>query len=683
MCGFAGFIHLGSRQAADNLRATVRGMTDTLLHRGPDDEGVWVDSEAGVALGHRRLSVIDLSPEGRQPMQSACGRYVIAFNGEIYNFRQIRKELEAESEVRGWRGHSDTEVMLAAFSTWGFRKALERFNGMFAFALWDRSNRCLYLARDRLGEKPLYYGGVGNSFVFVSELKALKAHPGFRPEVDRGALALYVRHAYVPAPYSIYKGIRKLPSGAWLEVPGKAVAQGRCGALEPARYWSARQAAESGIRDPFRGDPHSAVDELDHLLRDAIALRMEADVPLGAFLSGGIDSSTVVALMQTQSTRPVKTFTIGFREEGYNEAAQANQVAAHLGTEHTELYVTPDEAQTVIADLPYLYDEPFADPSQIPTFLVAGLARKQVTVSLSGDGGDELFGGYNRYFWGWDIWRKIGWAPGWARRRAAKALTAFPPRVWSALLKPLERWIPAEFRVGDPGDRLLKLAGLLSVADPEEIYRGLVCQWKDPTSVVMGASEPATALTDRTQWASVGNLINRMMYLDTVTYLPDDILVKIDRATMGVSLEARVPMLDHRVVEFAWRIPLGMKLRQGHGKWLLRQVLYRYLPKSLVERPKMGFGVPIDEWLRGPLREWAADLLNEKRLVSEGFFNPQPIRQKWNEHQSRTRNWQYYLWNILMFQAWLVAQGGGACVEVGTDAPNGSVLGRFGLAGSA
>jgi asparagine synthase (glutamine-hydrolysing) len=650
MCGIAGYLTGPRQMSRDELRGTVLRMADTLRLRGPDDGGAWVDVDAGIALGHRRLAIIDLSVEGHQPMHSACGRYVIVFNGEIYNYKTIRRELERESQGPSiaWRGHSDTEVALAAISRWGIEAAVKQFIGMFAFVLWDRTERVLHLVRDRMGEKPLYYGRMGGSILFGSELKALRAHPAFKGEIDRDALALYLRHNCIPAPYSIYRGIYKLPPGTMLAVSGREASF-----PAPVQYWSAREAAERGMAEPFTGSTEEAIAALDGLLRDAVRFQMVADVPLGAFLSGGVDSSTVVALMQAQSDRPVKTFTIGFKEADYNEALHAKAVAACLGTEHTELYVTPAEAMAVIPKLPDLYDEPFADSSQIPTFLVSELARRSVTVSLSGDGGDELFAGYNRYFWGRSIWKKLGWMPRSLRAAAAAVLTAVPPQSWDRVFGVAGPLLPSAIKQRNPGDKIHKLAEILAAESPEAMYRGLASHWKDPASVVLGAREPPTALTDRRLWSNLPDFTQRMMYLDTVTYLPDDILVKVDRASMGVSLEARIPFLDHRVVEFAWRLPLSMKVRDGEGKWLLRQVLYRYVPKELIERPKTGFGLPIDAWLRGPLRDWAEDLLDKKRLSEEGFFDPLPVREKWKEHLSGTRNWQHYLWDVLMFQAWV------------------------------
>lgn len=644
MCGIAGFIGETGRDAA----AVATRMGASLHHRGPDDDGVWIDGMIGVALAHRRLSILDLSPAGHQPMVSASGRYVIVFNGEIYNHLNLREELTSKH----WRGHSDTETLLAAFESWGVEATLKKSVGMFAIALWDRETRTLTLTRDRLGEKPLYYGFQNDVLLFGSELKALKAHPAFVGEVDRDALTLFLRHNAIPAPYSIYRGINKLPPGTYWQVSLDALSS-RSGKGGLKTYWSARDAAEQGQNNYFVGSDDEARETLESVLGQSIVGQMLADVPLGAFLSGGVDSSAVVALMQARSVRPVKTFTIGFNEEGYNEAEHAHAVARHLGTEHTELYVRPEEAQSVIPLLPGLYDEPFADSSQIPTYLVARLARNHVTVSLSGDGGDELFGGYNRYFWAQNIWRRLGWLPQSLRAAVAGVLTTLPPTAWNSVFRKFERMLPANLRYANPGDKLHKLAEILAVRNPEEIYWGLVSHWKQPEQIVKDATELPTVLTDASQWANVPDLTHRMMYLDTVTYLPDDILTKVDRAAMGVSLETRVPLLDHRVLEFAWTLPPGMKLRDGQSKWLLRQVLYRHVPKELIERPKMGFGIPLDVWLRGPLRAWAEELLSPSRLESEGYFQSGPIQEKWREHLSGQRNWSYYLWDVLMFQAWL------------------------------
>lgn len=653
MCGIAGFWLSDTVPDISQLAS----MTESISHRGPDADGHWLDADVGIALGHRRLTVIDLSVHGHQPMESACGRYIITYNGEIYNSPNLREELEKNSGAVAWRGHSDTEVILAAIAHWGLEAAVKRFVGMFAFALWDRRDQILHLVRDRIGEKPLYYGWMGKTFLFGSELKALRAYPGWRGEIDRNALTLFMRHDYIPAPHTIYQGIHKLLPGTILSLSRDTVwnAKKSC---RPVAYWSVRDVAGRGLDNQYVGSSIEAADELETLLKDSVKQQMVADVPLGAFLSGGVDSSTVVALMQAQSSRPVKTFTIGFQEEGYDEARYANAVARHLGTEHTELYVTPEQAMSVIPKLPQIYDEPFADPSQIPTFLLSSLARQHVTVSLSGDGGDELFAGYNRYFWGRKIWNTVGWMPKGLRQVSADILRTMSPEKWNSLFQPI---VAIAEKVGlprHPGDKLHKLADILTMDGPEAMYLGLVSHWKNPSSLVINGSEPPTVLTDPGQWSSFTEFTERMMYWDMVTYLPDDILVKVDRAAMGVSLETRTPFLDHRLVEFGWRLPHSMKIRNGQGKWLLRQVLYRYMPKELVERPKAGFGVPIDAWLRGPLREWAESLLDEHRLRQEGFFNPGAIREKWIEHLSGRRNWQYHLWNVLMFQAWLEMQTG-------------------------
>ncbi len=644
MCGITGFIDPTAQINSDSLQAIVERMTRTLRHRGPDDSGSWVDASAGIALGHQRLAILDLSPEGHQPMISANGRYVLVFNGEIYNFLELRQELQRLGYL--FRGHSDTEVMLASFCQWGLQPAIQRFNGMFAFALWDRQERVLHLGRDRLGEKPLYYGWLGQTLVFASELKALATHPKFQPEINRDALTSLVRLKYIPTPHSIYKGIYKLPPGTTLSWQGEAHH-----AL-PQSYWSIKAVAESGIADPFIGSEQDAIIHLDSLLRDAVGLRMVADVPLGAFLSGGIDSSTVVALMQAQSSQPIKTFTIGFQDDTYNEAQYAKAVAQHLGTAHTELYVTPEEAQATIPKLPTLYDEPFADVSQIPTFLISQLAKQYVTVSLSGDGGDELFGGYGRYLRGQSLWQTVSWIPTTIRQTVAQALTSLESQTWGrssndGRLASLTR--PKLIKLGY---KLNWVSEVLRAETREILYMELDSDWLEPSAVVIGGKEPQTIFNTQQHWATLPEFTQWMMYLDTETYLPDDILVKLDRASMGVGLEGRIPLLDHRVVEFAWQLPHSMKIRQSQTKWLLRQVLYRYIPPHLIDRPKMGFGVPIGDWLRGPLRDWAETLLDERRLQSEGFFNPQPIRQRWTEHLSGVRDWQYSLWNILMFQAW-------------------------------
>lgn len=642
MCGFVGVLSPFGVRESD-----LRRMAAAVRHRGPDDEGVWIDSDAGVGLGHTRLSILDLSMAGHQPMVSASGRYVFAFNGEIYNHVALRAELERDGLAPAWRGHSDTESLLAGFDVWGIEATVVRSVGMFAFAVWDRSSHILILGRDRIGEKPLYFGWAGEVLLFGSELKALRGHPAFRAEIDRGALTLLMRHGYIPAPHSIYQGVHKQLPGTLLTLaPGQR---------EPniLRYWDPRAIIEEGIAHPFAGTPDEAVDAVERQVGEAVRGQMVADVPLGAFLSGGVDSSTVVALMQAHAGRRVRTFTIGFHEVDYNEADHAKAVARHLGTDHTELYVSPRETLDVIPRLPSLFCEPFADSSQIPTFLISQLARRDVTVSLSGDGGDELFGGYNRYVLGQRIWGRVQRVPRPIRVAAARLIRAVPPNAWTHMLHPLQRVLPSGLAQAHPGEKIIKAAAVLGARNSTELYRLLVSHWATSSDMVIDGQEPTTLLDDPTGQPRTDQFVHDMMALDLLTYLPDDILVKVDRAAMGVSLETRVPLLDHRVVELAWRLPLAYKLRNGEGKWPLRQVLYRHVPAELFERPKMGFGVPIDSWLRGPLREWAEELLSEDRLRREGFFHPAPIRQEWSEHLSGRHNWQHHLWDILMFQAWL------------------------------
>jgi len=636
MCGIAGFWQ--SRRGVEPALEILKRMATALAHRGPDDAGYFFDPASGAGLAHRRLSILDLSPQGHQPMRSASGRYVIVFNGEVYNFQEIAAELGNVS----WRGHSDTEVMLEAFERWGLDGALRRFVGMFAFALWDAEERKLHLVRDRLGIKPLYYGRAGADFVFASELKALREAPGFTAEIDRDAIALFMRHDCIPAPYCIYQGIRKLP-------PGSILTLSQVDAEPELRtFWSAAEVARTGVSSPVQGTDEEIIAELDRLLASAVRLRMIADVPLGAFLSGGVDSSTVVALMQSQSSRPVQTFTIGFHEDAYNEAAHAKQIAAHLGTQHTELYVTPQETLDVVPLLPAMYDEPFADSSQIPTFLVSKLARSKVIVSLSGDGGDELFGGYNRYLFTRSMWKVLGKMPHAARRLAAAMIHAFPP----AVIDHAARLLPGDRRQTPAGDKAHKFAGFFASRSAEEIYLKALSHWQDPADVVMGAREPDTVRQIIGDSSVMPTLEEQMMLADQRVYLPDDILTKVDRASMAVSLEARVPILDHRVVEFAWRLPLNFKIRRGEGKWALRQVLYKHVPQELFRRPKMGFAVPLEHWLRGPLRAWAEERLSPAALNRHQLLHGPAIQKKWQEHVSGARNWQYLLWNVLVFQDW-------------------------------
>ena len=643
MCGITGYWNPEGVDPAE-ARFTLTAMTAVLRHRGPDDSGSWIDDEAGVALGFRRLSVIDLSSAGHQPMASSSGRFLIVFNGEIYNFQRLRTELVELGSC--FRGHSDTEVLLAGVETWGVRRALERFNGMFAFALWDRRDRVLHLARDRAGEKPLYYGWHGKTLLFGSELKGLREHPAFSGRINREAVALYLRHGYVPGPYSIYLDVRKLPPGCLLTVDPAHFN----GHPQPTPYWSARAAVQRGMAEPFAGDDGEAVDELERLLRDAVKLRMEADVPLGAFLSGGVDSSCIVALMQAQHTKPVRTFTIGFHETEHDEARDAAEIARHLGTQHTELYLTPTDALGVIPRLPILYDEPFADTSQIPTFLVSQMARRHVTVSLSGDGGDELFGGYRRHQLGPALWRGIDRLPLWLRRGAGSILA--PRNGTTRLTSFANRLARPVTGKRSLTERFRQTAEILPLQNPQALYHYMMSLWKHPGHLLPGTREPSIDATDPTCWPTLDAAEHVMMYLDLVGYLPDDILVKLDRASMGVSLEARVPFLDHRVIEFAWSLPLTVKQRKGSAKWVLRRVLDKYVPRQLVNRPKRGFHLPITAWLRGPLRDWGEALLDERRLRDEALFEPAPIRLRWKQHQAGETRWDYELWTVLMFQAW-------------------------------
>jgi len=648
MCGVTGFL-TSIPNTSDNITRIIIRMTSTLQHRGPDDGGTWTDERAGIALGHRRLSILDLSEAGHQPMHSRCWRYTIVLNGEIYNHLDLRKKLEdssaADSQtVHGWQGHSDTETLLAGILHWGVEKTLRSVVGMFAFALWDRRERMLTLARDRMGEKPLYYGWQGSTFLFGSELKALKRYPKFQAKIDRGALALFLRYNYVPTPYSIYEGIYKLPPGTFLEIKAEKHH------ADPIPYWSLIEVAEKGMSDPFSGSDEEALEILERYLRKAVGRQMLSDVPLGALLSGGFDSTAITALMQTDTPNPVRTFTIGFDESEYSEAGHARAVAGHLGTDHTELHLTADDALALIPQLPLMYDEPFGDSSQLPTHLVMSLARRHVTVVLSGDGGDELFGGYNRYFLAPKIWSYAGRIPTFLRRFLGAGLTALPAEMVNLLAGPLAK----RAGIALPGDKANKLGlRLQKVHSIDDLYVSLVSEWPRSIDMTGCGNMPSNLQDERERWPRMVDPVARMMVLDGLTYLPDDILVKLDRAAMAISLETRAPFLDRDLIEFAWSLPMDMRIRNGKGKWLLRQLVYRYVPRKLMERPKMGFGIPLDSWLRGPLREWAEELLAENRLRKEGYLDPVAIRMAWKKHSAGQASYGYRLWSVLMFQAWL------------------------------
>lgn len=640
MCGIAGLWDRRRRTDTNALAADIEGMTQALAHRGPDAGDFWIDDEAGLALGHRRLSIIDLSPAGAQPMMSSCGRFVISYNGEVFNADELRPELELTG--RRFRGHSDTEVIIEGIAHWGVADTVNRLIGMFAMAIWDRKTRTFYLVRDRLGIKPVYWWDIDGCLLFGSELKALRSQNRWTPKLDQDALTAYLRFGYVPTPLTIYRGVEKLS-------PGTMLTASENGAVTVVSYWSLHDIASTAQATRFRGDENEAAEALDALLRDAVRRRMVADVPLGAFLSGGIDSSTVVALMQAQSARPVRTYSIGFDESDYDEAKNASSVARHLGTEHAELYASPSLALNVIPQLADMFDEPFADSSQIPTYLVSKLTREHVTVALSGDGGDELFGGYTRYFRSEALWRRIEATPRSLRQFAARGVRALSPAAWTAI----GDFIPERSRPAQFGDKMHKLAGVLAGAsEASPFYQQVMSLWPNPQAVVINGRERCGLFEDAGLRELIPDFTERMQYLDTLTYLPDDILTKVDRASMAVSLEARVPLLDHRVVAFTWSLPPAMKTANGIGKSILRRVLHKYVPRTLVERPKRGFAVPMSAWLRNELRDWAEPLLAERRLAEDGIFEPAPIRQRWKEHLEGRRNWQSQLWAVLMFQAW-------------------------------
>jgi len=645
MCGIAGFWRNASDRSIDWLEETASAMANTLVHRGPDDSGTWVDPEVGIAFSHRRLSIIDVSNTGHQPMISTDGRYVITYNGEVYNFQELRQQLEKRGHR--FRGGSDTEVMLAAFVQWGVQESVKKFNGMFSFAMWDRRDRLLWLARDRIGEKPLYYGVQNGTFFFASELKAIRAHPYFRPQVDRNALASFLRFSYVPAPWSIYCGIKKLLPGHFISLSSPT------DLTQSKSYWSLEHVLKNHQQNPFSGSKDEAAEELEDRLIKTVKSRMVSDVPLGAFLSGGIDSSTVVALMQSQSDCSVNTFTVGFHEGDFNEAVYAKNVARHLGTNHTELYVSPKEAMDVIPRLPEMYDEPFADSSQIPTHLISVLARQHVTVALSGDGGDELFAGYNRYILARKHWKLLKSLPLGLRKRLIDVMGLIGSKRFENIYRKFEFALPIKSRISLPAEKYEKTVQIFSSSGIDEVYKRLVSIISMPERYLLSGTEFSSQLDDHSLWNQSKDYIGNMQKLDLLTYLPDDLLVKVDRAAMAVSLETRVPFLDHELVEFVTGLPLNFNLNNGRGKHLLRKVLYKYVPRELMERPKMGFTVPLSEWLNGPLRDWAQELIDPNRLRKEGYLNPNSVTKMWNEHSNGRANFGHQLWNLLMFQSWL------------------------------
>lgn len=639
MCGIAGLYDYSRAYSTEALSHALTAMTDAISHRGPDDSGIWNDGDLPLFLGHRRLSIIDLSAAGHQPMLSASGRFVIVFNGEIYNFRDLSALLEKEG-IR-FRGHSDTEVLLAGIELWGLSKTLELCTGMFAFALWDKKEKLLHLARDRIGKKPLYFGKHNNQFVFTSELKALHALDGAKPEIDRDSLALFMQNNYIPSPWSIYKDIYKLPPGHMATFPILKTSEwGQADFFKNITpYWTVNAAVKQGQADLINVSDEEAVDILHDRLSIAVSQRMIADVPLGAFLSGGIDSSLIVSLMTEHSRLPPKTFSIGYEEEAYNEAKHAKKIAEHLGTEHTELYLKPSDALTVLDGLPKVYDEPFSDSSQIPTLFVSKLAREHVTVALSGDGGDELFYGYARYFEGQSLKNKTSIMPTILRKGISACLHGISTDTWKTLTG------------GKSGHRIHALGDFLSLGSAEQQYAFLMTHWKNAYALVNDSEERARYFSSYAI-DSAQNFSHLMMLHDQLNYLPEDNLVKVDRASMAHALEIRSPLLDHNVIELAWRIPMNLKSRNGQGKFILRSLLERYIPKELYDRPKQGFAVPVAEWLRGPLKEWGENLLSSERLNDEGFLNASLVRERWDEHQSGQHDWHPRLWNVLMFQQW-------------------------------
>jgi asparagine synthase (glutamine-hydrolysing) len=650
MCGLAGFLDVGNRRDAQDLQDRVTRMTVTLAHRGPDDQGTWVDPDTGIALGSRRLAIIDVSSDGHQPMRSASGRYAIAYNGEIYNAQDIARTLDSATRAPRWRGHSDTEVILAAIEAWGFEQALERFNGMFAFALWDGHDRQLHLVRDRLGIKPLYFSSARDTVIFGSELRALRAHPDLQTSLDRQWLDHYLRGTRTRTTRTVYEGVRSVQPGTCLTFQADHEPKERV-------YWSVVEQAERGHRQPFVGGEANAVDALHSLLRESVRMQLVSDVPLGVLLSGGIDSASVLALAQAESNQTVRSFSIGFPEAGLDEAPDARAIAAHLGSDHTELYVTPKDIIELIPSLPQLSDLPIADPSYVSNYFAYRLAKAHVSVALTGDGGDEVFGGYHRHRWLPRVWRTVGWTPVGLRAQGARALNTITPATWDRIFGALAPAIPGRLRERTPGAKIQRLARWMACETPEEMYGVLASRWDDTTELVTDHDRSSAIEPFHLQHLDGDfELVERMLAHELLTYLPDGQLTKVDRASMAVSVEARVPILDHRVVEFALRLPPTLKVRGDTGKYILRNVLYQHVPRELFQRPKMGFQLPLSRWLRGPLREWAEDLLQADRLRRQGVLNPASMRATWAEHLSGQRDRSDHLWTVLMFQSWLDAQ---------------------------
>lgn len=654
MCGVAGFISLGKELRSEGMLQNItRAMTDAISHRGPNDSGIWIDADLGIAVGHRRLSILDTSSRGKQPFSSSSNRYVISYNGEIYNFKEIRQALDAVAEIE-WNSNSDTEVLIEAIQYWGLEGALTRCNGMFAFALWDRKERVLSLVRDRVGKKPMYYGVHNKTLLFGSELKALETHPQFDSNIDRNALAMLLKHNYIPSPWSIYTNVKKIPPAKIIQFSLDRLLSGDeepiQGGLSGHEYWSLKDVLENGGKKPFTGDKKSALQALDSLLLDAVESRMISDVPLGAFLSGGIDSSAVVAAMQRISTRAIKTFSIGYRDIENDESRFARDVAKHLGTDHTDIYLEPDHVIDSVSSVGSIMDEPSGDTAMIPTYLLSKMTSSEVTVALSGDGGDEIFAGYPRYLHAEQSWgiavKKYGYLPDWLRLVIASLLS-------NSLVGSLASRAGQNTQIGvTTPQRLFEASRMLKMLHPENIYEE-IHHWDKPELALVSGNTYTHLLNNQSAWLDSSNIIQKLVYLDMGSRLPDSILAKVDRASMCASLETRAPLLDYRMVEFAATIPMSMKVVNGDGKWLLRELLYRHVPRELVDRPKKGFSLPIAEWLRGPLKDWAESLLDESRLRQQGYFNGTLIRQYWAEHCSGKNNWHYQLWNVLMFQCWL------------------------------